>query len=281
MNTRSKPSSMPAPQVLDARSLGRPVHLLGDFATHLQAQLNELLRELLNRRYRGAGYELGALSIEPPGVALPTGAWWQAHSGDSGQGALACQLSRGFVLSVMAYRYGAGQGAAVDAELAETSTEERLVRLLAEQLLQGLARRLGAVELQAPLRQTPAVDAWLIRLPLREPQHGLETTLHLAIDPAWMNQLLREQGASTRKTRKPAAPLPPAQELPELLKLKLVARLAQTELPLGELLALQPGQVLPLSLKATEVLVDGSRLFTASVAEHQGKLCLTSFADAF
>ncbi|WP_144007017.1 FliM/FliN family flagellar motor switch protein, partial [Pelomonas sp. KK5] len=62
--------------------------------------------------------------------------------------------------------------------------------------------------------------------------------------------------------------------------LKLVARLLETELPLGELMALQPGAVIPVSLGATEVLVDGERLFTASVAEHQGKLCLTSFADA-
>jgi len=79
--------------------------------------------------------------------------------------------------------------------------------------------------------------------------------------------------------RKPQQ-LPQAAELPRQLTLTLKARLLEQTLPLGELLDLRPGTVLPVRLKATEVLVDGSRLFTAAVAEHQGKLCLTSFADA-
>jgi hypothetical protein len=48
-------------------------------------------------------------------------------------------------------------------------------------------------------------------------------------------------------------------------------------MPLGRLLDLRPGEVLPVRLGATDVLIDDARLFTATVAERQGKLCLTSF----
>jgi flagellar motor switch protein FliM len=37
--------------------------------------------------------------------------------------------------------------------------------------------------------------------------------------------------------------------------------------------------VIPISLRGADVLIGGSRLFSASIAEHRGKLCLTSFED--
>jgi len=39
------------------------------------------------------------------------------------------------------------------------------------------------------------------------------------------------------------------------------------------------GDIIPVSLQATDVLVKNSRLFTATVAEHKGKLWLTAFND--
>jgi hypothetical protein len=40
------------------------------------------------------------------------------------------------------------------------------------------------------------------------------------------------------------------------------------------------GDVIPVSVGRADVLLDDSRLFTAAVTEHKGKLCLTSFEDA-
>ena len=48
---------------------------------------------------------------------------------------------------------------------------------------------------------------------------------------------------------------------------------------LGLLLDTRVGDVIPVSLGETEVLVDNERLMTARVAEHKGKLCLTAFED--
>ena len=81
------------------------------------------------------------------------------------------------------------------------------------------------------------------------------------------------------RERQPQSATPQA-PLPNRLPLTLQARLLEQELPLGTLLDLHVGDVLPVRLGLADVLVDDSRLFKAAVAEHQGKLCLTSFEDA-
>jgi flagellar motor switch protein FliM len=56
--------------------------------------------------------------------------------------------------------------------------------------------------------------------------------------------------------------------------------LVSKEITLGTLFGLQVGDVIPVSVGRADVVLDNSRLFTAAVAEHKGKLCLTSFEDA-
>jgi flagellar motor switch protein FliM len=56
--------------------------------------------------------------------------------------------------------------------------------------------------------------------------------------------------------------------------------LVSKEIPLAALFALKVGDVIPVSVGRADVLLDESRLFTATVAEHKAKLCLTSFEDA-
>src|ERR1700754_246302 len=133
------PTSSAARQhtVLDPRSLGRPVHLMKDFAAELRSLLEDLSRQSLTRRYR-AGYALGEITIEPAGTTTPAGPWLSA---EHAPGRLSCLLERGLVLSVMKSRYGASP-AASDTAPAETATEERLTGLLGQQILQGLATRL-------------------------------------------------------------------------------------------------------------------------------------------
>ena len=64
------------------------------------------------------------------------------------------------------------------------------------------------------------------------------------------------------------------------LSVKLEGRLASKEMTLEALFALKVGDIIPVSVGRADVLLDESRLFTANVAEHKGKLCLTSFEDA-
>lgn len=274
---RPPASPRASPQPLDPRTLGRPVHLLPRFAE----QLGEALGELFlghNRRYR-AQYEIGAISIKPMGPEAVAGRWMV---GDAEHGRVACLAERALVLSLMAHRYGNASGNAGASEPpAETATEERMLSWLSQQALLCALRLIGepadtaAPALQPSLQPQLNAGAWFIQISVRELGQGLQSQLLLALDPLYIGKLLKRLGQAL-----PQPPRVDTLQLAKQLKLKLEARLLEQTLPLGELLDLRPGDLIPVRLKSTDVLVDGALLFTASVAEHQGKLCLTSFVDA-
>lgn len=291
MPTSHARSPVPTPasvQPLDPRTLGRPVHLLPRFAEQLGEALNEMFRGH-NRRYR-AHYQVGEISIKPSAPGGSHGRWMV---GDAPQGRVACLAERALVLSLMAHRYGSPDGkveapAAESAAPPETSTEERMLGLLSQQVL---ARALQLIEdplapdaelprLQASHQPQLSPGSWFIQIPVSEAGQGLASQLLLALDPSYISRLLKRLAEALPARQDAAAARPDPQQLVKRLSLKLEARLLEQPMPLGELLDLKPGDLIPVRLKTTDVLVDGSRLFTASVAEHQGKLCLTSFADA-
>jgi flagellar motor switch protein FliM len=265
-----------SPQALDPRTLGRPVHLLPRFAEQLGEALGELFRAH-NRRYR-AEFQVGEISIKPLAPAALGGRWMAA---DGMHGRVAAQAERALVLALMAQRYGDSPKAAEQAP-PETATEERLLRLLSQQALTRALALIDTAEnlaLQATQQPQLSAGSWFVQVPVREERLGLQSHLLLALDPLYIDRLLKRLG-ETLPARQDKTPKPDPQQLAKRLTLKLEARLLEQTLPLGELLALRPGDLIPVRLKTTDVLVDGSHLFTASVAEHQGKLCLTSFADA-
>jgi len=272
----STPAIPTAPAVLDPRTLGRPVHLLPQFTGQLREGLGDLLRQH-NRRYR-AHYQVGEVSLAPGQGAA--GLWLVS---DAPEGRMSCLLERSLVQSLMAHRYGSTLAEVADAP--QTATEERLQALLCRQVLGCAQQALGPPAAELSLQHSPlsglAPGGWVVQAAISEPDQGLESTLLIGLDGACMDRLLRrladEQPARAARPRSA-----PPQPLARRLDVKLQARLLQQTLSLGELLDLRPGDLVPVRLnpKATQVLVDGSCLFTASVAEHQGKLCLTSFADA-
>jgi flagellar motor switch protein FliM len=84
----------------------------------------------------------------------------------------------------------------------------------------------------------------------------------------------RDSGRSAgRQPAKPAAPLA------QRLQVTLAGRLVSKEVTLGALFDLRIGDVIPISLHRADVMLEDSRLYTAAVTEHKGKLCLTSFED--
>jgi flagellar motor switch protein FliM len=72
----------------------------------------------------------------------------------------------------------------------------------------------------------------------------------------------------------------PAEPISSKLQVKLDGCLVSKEITLGSLFDLKVGDVIPVNVGRANVLLDEARLFTAAVAEHKGKLCLTSFEDA-
>jgi flagellar motor switch protein FliM len=118
--------------------------------------------------------------------------------------------------------------------------------------------------------------ACLITATVSERIHRIEGRIQLTLDDAGTACLLRHL-ASTQRRRAPARAHPTP--LKSRLHFRLVARLLQKDLTLGELLDIGVGDLIPVSLRAADVLIDDSRLMTATVAEHKGKLCLTNFED--
>lgn len=279
-------ANRPDCQIVDPRTLGRPVHMLRGFGEKLREGLSELFRTRLNRRYH-ADFQVGEVRIDAAGKPAPAGRWL-AYGKPFGQ--IACALDRSLVLSALIYRYGlkGGEGGTLDAleTMPETTSEERLAARLGLQLVEALAHCVmaghhaaadadsGDFSLIGPT--SPPRSACLVRATIQERTHGVEGYVYLALDDAWLDLLLRKLAPMQRR-RSPGHAV--SASLAGRLHLRLVARLLQKDMTLGDLLSIKVGDVIPVSLRATDVLIDDSRLFTATVAEHKGKLCLTSFED--
>lgn len=282
---------LPAPlQALDPSTLGRPVHLLGAFARRCGADLAEALRLGLNRRY-GTRFEVthAAMQRQPQAAA---GRRWAVVGLPEGR--LALSLDRQMVLRVLDCRYGPPSAPLQDTEVSRpvTSTEERLVQKLALSWLALFAQRLRDGLAPARTEPDPAappppqwlgevsepVGAWTLELGIEEAgDAGARSVLLLTLDDAWMHLLL-ERLQSRRPLVQDDAEAR-GEALSSRLQLRLQARLLSRRLTLGEVFDLRPGSVIPVSLQGTDVLVKDVRLFTATVAEHKGKLWLTAFND--
>lgn len=277
-------------QVLDPRTLGRPVHRLDAFTQRFKIDLDDVFAGSLNRRYR-AGFRVESVTMSRDAVASPDGARWQAWS--AGVGRIAFSVERPVLLSVLHYRYGLPSANALSEggtvrppDTPETATEARLAESLGLQLAGVLARCIDtlhdAAAITEPVAFTPVPGVvrqpagWTLVVTIREPAHAVDGTLRLCLDDAWVARLLRQltpQREHKQASQAAGSPLP-------ALPVTLVGRLLEKELPLGQVLDLRVGDVIPVHVGPADVLVDQARLFQATVAEHQGKLCLTSFDDA-
>jgi flagellar motor switch protein FliM len=269
---------------MDPRTLGRPVHLLPRFVEPLRDELAEALRADLNRRYR-ASFALGAVAIVRL-EASPEQCRWLYASGPKGCTGFA--LERPLLLGILDYRYGIHDGASPasgsDKPQPETVSEERLAHRLAVRFLKILSAHLnpasptaegkaapGALEIQPGA--SPKAGSWAIRAEISEEKLALHGALWFSLDDACIQAILSLLTPRRDQARKRAAPLATQ------LRLKVTGRLVEREVTLGSLLDLRVGSVIPVSLGAADVLIDDSRLFSAQVAEHKGKLCLTAFED--
>jgi flagellar motor switch protein FliM len=277
-----------SPQPLDPRTLGRPVHLLAGFCEDVRTELAAFLQTRLNRRY-ASGFRVGEVTLAPFAESLRARRWYVA-GGETG--VLGCSLDRRIALAVLGYRYGMPATTPAwnaGTDVRETATEERLTHVLGQQLLRLVAEQIDREPAAALPDAAPAPagfahgaelarsGTWLLRAALKDSAQEAEGLLYVLIDAGWMGRLLSRLAAERRTApRARPAPVP----LVRHLQLRLSARLVQQQMQLGELVDLRVGDILPITMGRTGVFVDEARLFDAAVAEHQGRLCLTSFEDA-
>jgi len=290
-------------QVLDPCLLGRPVHLLPAFADRLAETLGAAVASPTGRRYWGA-WRLASLSFERAPDAR--GLRWLGVNGPYGMAAVA--FERGLLLGLLEGRYARNALAPVERDPGAervTATEERLAATLAQQLAGLLDLRVAEGLAAAGAEATPLPGAgvgraavaaasapgkaeWVLRAVLRAPYGAPATAaspavaaaqgghIWIALDHALMAHVL--QGLMAGKPGRRGARMP-GEPLASHLHVKLEGRLVSKEVTLAALFGLKVGDVIPVALGRADVLLDDARLFTAAVAEHKGKLCLTSFED--
>jgi len=275
-------------QVLDPTLLGRPVHLLPSFAGTFAEDMTAMLSAPGWRRY-WSSFELAQVAFEraPESGALR----WLSLGGPQGVAAVA--FERALLVGLLEARYSGKGGKPLRDPAGErvTATEERLALTLTQQLFEVLAmrvrvaasaagveveRRAAASTASAPVpAPVPGKNAWVLAVTLREPHGGSTARCFIAPDARMMGLILQ-----ALQPERPQRAARTAESIGSSLKVKLEGRLVSHEITLEALFGLKPGDVIPVSVGRADVLLDEARLFTAAVAEHKGKLCLTSFEDA-
>ena len=191
------------------------------------------------------------------------------------------------------YRYGSAGAKSVPVDPATvrvTATEERLSVVLGQQLIASLFSRIhknlqavgksSSIDPAAVLAVQPGVrparGSWIVSVSVSDVEAGLAGQIWFSLDKPLMADVLRgllPERAQAKKALRSVRPLA------SRLQVTLEGRLVSKQVQLGALFDLRVGDVIPVSLSRTDVMLDDSRLFTAAVSEHKGKLCLTSFED--
>jgi flagellar motor switch protein FliM len=122
----------------------------------------------------------------------------------------------------------------------------------------------------------PGKSAWTVCVTVRN-ANGASGQFWIAPDHVLMGEIL---GSLRPDNLRAHAVRGPSEPLSSKLQVKLDGCLISKEITLGALFDLTVGDVIPVNVGRADVLLDEARLFTAAVAEHKGKLCLTSFEDA-
>lgn len=273
---------------LDPCELGRPIHALDSLFQLTQQDLDQALAAAFPGRV-GAPVRLGGVSHGRTNPIETTLRWATYRSG---VGRSAFAIERSALTALLARRYGSTDwelGARCVPPL-ETATEQRLAAQLGQLLSQALMRRIGgpidggadgeaptlAFEQSLPLTRCPisgpTMFLWAQVLAGSAPL-GLVV---FALDSDTLATALRQLAPARRQSAVRASD---SASLRRALPLRLDVRLAQKTLPLGELLGLKPGDVLPISLDTATVRVQDNPVLKALVVENKGRLCLTNLQE--
>ena len=269
------PTESTALAAVATATLGRPFHLLPQFLRSLQAALADFIERELNGRYHARFVVRQLVANIRPEDGLRRS--WHRTT----RGVMAVHVERPLLLQILEYRYGGKSSGNPDQALPrETETERRLARVLGQRLslclLQVLARGSEQVAMPEDLSHIPHPrPEWEAVLTLCDHDGSEQGRILLGLDDVLLASVLQQLGGEA-----PVSQRQPAASFTEQLRLRLDSRLLQMQLPLGDVLDLQPGSVLPVRLPPKADVLIGQRLvFAANVVERGGKLCLTSFQD--
>jgi flagellar motor switch protein FliM len=257
--------------------------LLGHFSAIVQEQLARFFEARLNPRY-GTSFELGAVDFSTRDGSLPIA---ELPGGAPATAGLAVALDRAVLLRILECRYGRHGGehpaqpnGGNPAKLSATASERRIAAHLGAELRELLADCIGredqpsAAGLGTPAQRSRSDLRFSCRID--DAIQGEIGHLHFTLDAHWQTRVFVRLSAA----RSRAKPRESETDLPARLPVRLAVRLMETGMPIDDLLKLTKGAVIPVQIGArAQVLAGATPLFTAQVAEDNGRLCLTAFED--
>ena len=267
-------------QALDPCTLGRPTHLLGHFSATVQERLARFVEARLNPRY-GTSFELGPVAFSTRDAALPLA---ELPGGAPATVGIAVALERAVLLRILECRYGRHgvehtQDESKPVKRTATASERRIAAHLGTELRELLAACIGREDTPsatAPGAPHRAQTDLRFSCRIDDTTLGEIGSLHFTLDARWQARVF----AQLSSARSRAKPRDAQTDLQARLPVKLAVRLMETGMPLDDLLKLDKGSVIPVQLGArAQVLAGATPLFTAQVAEDNGRLCLTAFED--
>lgn len=240
--------------------LGRPVQALEQLAAllaqHVEAQMKQSGHRPVVIRIQDAQFT--PLRGSPP--AQP-----QAF------------LERITVQAHMAARYGFTEDSTATGNLeavSASSTELRIAAALHSAICQAVTQTVAHA--QSAMRDaswTTSTSGWQWQA-LIQVADSTWQPLRIELDPT-SSQALERYALQMRSSQQPATG---ARSTPEAtLQVGLSAQLLEKTVSAATVHALRTGSVLPIALGRSTVLLNGTALLTATLAEHHGKLHLTAF----
>lgn len=266
---------------LGRRMLGRPTHRLEAFGNALARCLERYLDAQTDLR-KGVTMTVSDVAFHSAAEDLSALPW---RSQWIGEGAIGVHVDRTLLTLLLEMRYGASvQARPINAPEAlvtlETATEQRLAKRLATDFAFVFARAIPTEPLQPAVTAAPPAAQFQPELFVTFDVADTERRvgrIAFALEETWQHRLFAHLCAMNRRAKMVKRE---EASLASRLKIKLTAQLLEMELPFGDVLRLRVGSVLPIRWHSSAlVLTNGNPLFSATVAESDGKICLIDLTD--
>jgi len=271
--SNSTPAEARSCIALDPCTLGRPFHLLDEFHATLRRRIGAYLQDRYNYRC-GACLTVSDSIIVPHRTNDDPAVW---HGFGSESDTIGVRIERSLLVLLLAYHYGDRPDRISPDKLPPESRTEQRFAMQARRALLGELLPLFATDVAtfAPRPFDGVVPgSRILSVIVRDELLDVTGRLEFAMDEAWLARLF----AAISPQRSPErAPTADDELLGARIPVSLNATVMSKELPLGDVLRLECGSVVPIRLPdVAEVDVDGTRIFCAAVVEHGGKICLTA-----
>lgn len=263
---------------LDVNKLGRAYHKIPKIISEKFDSIEYRLSIFFLKKYR-LNAQLKNMTFAMDSHSKSAQIFSTAH------GNIGFDINRAFLLSILHTYYGLskeGTPVSVDSVQPVTKTEERLKVKLGHELSQLIMITeilQGSLELKNDY--TSVINKWLYSVQFWLEGYD-EYCFSILLDAHHVDMLLATLRVDNEGAEPCVSNLSPAQieHMFIAMPLTLTGRLASVNLTVAQLMKIEPGDIIPVSLnEPLPVYIENEQMFSSVVAEERGKLYLSEFID--